>query len=643
MSKKGRSSVVLLGLVVSALLLVPLIYFALAARIDPVDEEALNEQIEYLQGTAVDSPAALQARFLAERDLDLTFLMPGPEYDINQSGVIAVFDPQDFEGWLDNLEPSELNGVTVYAVTVEEDPETRYTIFRNSLGEVLSTLAPDQNYYPLAWLAAWRPELYAENADPDTRAWYEALCDPARVSVTFYLLPVDSVEDMALARLESMGDGRNIGMNMMMGEGLPEPVTNLVIFAFEQVTNGMALGIGWPEEFTNNLEVFACTNLAPRGWYVASTNLSTAGTNSLWWVDTSITSNTESQFYRVGNADQDTDNDGLTDARERMMYGTAEDNADTDGDGLSDREESQDYLTDPVRSDTDGDGLNDGEEILTYNTDPLDPDSDDDGLSDGVEVHTCLGFDYRVEAATNGWINLPLNAETLREQLPDNNEDDGAVSVSLGFVLPIFGTNCAVVEIGVNGLIEFAAAVDGFSPWENESFPSLYPAPLIAAFWDDLCVFPEDSEMLCATVGSGTSAVFLVEWRNAALVRDPDNTRLTFQAVLEPSGVIRVNYQTLTGIDADGASATFGLQDAKGAAFCQYAYARSASVSNGLSLVYTPGWRFTNPRESDTDTDGVNDGNEVLRDRTDPTNPDRSPPFVYIVTPTDGARKVVLP
>jgi YD repeat-containing protein len=367
MSKKGRSSVVLLGLVVSALLLVPLIYFALAARIDPVDEEALNEQIEYLQATAVDSPADLQARFLAERDLDLTFLMPGPEYGINHSGGMAVFDPQDFEGWLDYLEPSEVNGVTVYAVTVSEDPETRYTIFRNSLGEVLSSLAPDQNYYPLAWLAAWRPELYAENADPDTRAWYEALCDPARVSVTFYLLPVESVEDMALARLASKADGRNIGMNMMMGEGLPEPVTNLVIFAFEQVTNGMALGIGWPEEFTNNLEVFACTNLAPTGWYVASTNLSTAGTNSLWWVDTSITSNTESQFYRVGNADQDTDNDGLTDARERMMYGTAEDNADTDGDGMNDGFEivnGLDAFQDDGMGNPDGDGFVNAEECV---------------------------------------------------------------------------------------------------------------------------------------------------------------------------------------------------------------------------------------------------------------------------------------
>jgi hypothetical protein len=146
MSKKGRSSVVLLGLVVSALLLVPLIYFALAAKFDPVDQDALNNQIEYLQSTAVDSPAALQARFLAERDLDLTFLMPGPEYDINHSAGFAVFDPQDFDGWENYLEPAEMNGVTVYPVTLAEDPDTRATIFYNEQDEPIDKLPAVPGY-----------------------------------------------------------------------------------------------------------------------------------------------------------------------------------------------------------------------------------------------------------------------------------------------------------------------------------------------------------------------------------------------------------------------------------------------------------------------------------------------------------------
>jgi hypothetical protein len=362
MSKKGRSSIVLLVMVVSGLLLAPLLYLALAAQFDPIDQDALDEQITFLQATAVDGPGALQARFLAERDLDLTFLVPGTEYGINHSAGFAVFNPEDFVGWEKALEPAELNGVAVYPVTLAEDPDTRDTIFYNGLNEPIATLAAAPGYDPFAWLADWHPELYAENADPETLAWYKALCDPARVSVTFYLLPVESVEDMARAQLATVEVGRNASMNMMMGEGMPEPVTNLVIFAFEHATNGMVLGIGWPEEFTNNLEVFSRATIAITGWTVASTNLSTAGTNSLWWVDSSITSNTESRYYCVGNADHDSDSDGIADARERMIYGTDENKADSDADGLSDWDELFVAGTDPLIQDTDNDGIIDSED-----------------------------------------------------------------------------------------------------------------------------------------------------------------------------------------------------------------------------------------------------------------------------------------
>jgi hypothetical protein len=473
---------------------------------------------------------------------------------------------------------------------------------------------------------------------------------------------------------------------------------------------------------------------------VASSNLSTAGTNSLWWTDTSLTTSVVTRFYRVGNADQDIDSDGLTDARERFMYGTDEELTDTDGDGLSDLAEAQTYYTDPLNPDTDNDGLNDGDEITPYGTDPLDPDSDNDGLLDGDEAHTCRRFSYSVDPVSSSWVNLSTNGTSLRGSLANNDEDDGAATVSLGFPFPFYGTNYGEAEIGVNGLIEFGDAKDGLSPWENEALPSLPPFPMIAAFWYDLCVFPENADILWATMPSGTSSVFVVEWRDVAIQYDPDNTHMTFQAVLEPSGIVRVNYQTLTGPDTDGSFATFGVQSAGGSA-CQYAYAEPGCVYTGLSLVYTPqreytdpcdsdtdddgmsdgwevlynlkpldasdapedadidgltnlqeyqlhtdprdfdtdhdgmadGWEVTydfdpldpsdaaedadndgltnlqeyqhdsDPQVPDTDTDGVEDGDEALRDRTDPTNPDRTPPAIHLITPVNGSRKVVVP
>ncbi|MFO7534399.1 MAG: hypothetical protein R6X19_01720 [Kiritimatiellia bacterium] len=379
MSKQGRTSIILLGLVVAGLLLVPLGYLAFAGRFDRIDQAALDRRIAVLQATTVDTPADLQARFRADVLRTLPILPPDPELKLNPSGGIVVFDPRAFSDWRELMEPSTLNGATVYPVTVAEDPETRDTVFYNEQAVPISVIAPETDYNPFAWLAAHRPEFYASNAVPAARAKAEALYDPARVIVTFYLLPAKDVGDMAEAQLAASSFDQDIGMSMRMGEGLPEPVTNLVIFAIERVTNGIALGIGWPYDFTNKLEVFARTNLAPIGWFVASTNLSTAGTNSQWWVDESFSSNTTARFYCVGNADLDSDEEGLTDARERWIYGTDERYSDSDMDDLSDWAELFEAGTDPWNPDSDNDGVPDGEDQYPLIHGPVIVVSDPDG------------------------------------------------------------------------------------------------------------------------------------------------------------------------------------------------------------------------------------------------------------------------
>jgi hypothetical protein len=348
MSKKGRTSVLLLGSVVACLICIPLAFLAYGANLD---RTALNNRMALLNATVTASPTALQARYRTARERILPILPPDPDYKLNPSGGIVVFDPVNFEAWAKVLEPAELHGVTVYPVTVTEDPETRYTAFYNGSAELIGYLAPEQDYFPFTWLADRHPEYYAENADPDALAWAEAIYDPARVSVTYYLLPAADVEAMAEAQLAAVKEPE-FQMNMMMGEGLPEPVTNIVIFAIEKATNGIALGIGWPDDFTNKLEVFARSTIATSGWSVASSSLSTAGTNSLWWVDTSLTSNILTRFYRVGNADLDSDGDGLTDARESFIWGTNPTNDDSDADGFSDYQEIISLKTDPNNDDT---------------------------------------------------------------------------------------------------------------------------------------------------------------------------------------------------------------------------------------------------------------------------------------------------
>ena len=69
-------------------------------------------------------------------------------------------------------------------------------------------------------------------------------------------------------------------------------------------------------------------------------------------------------------SDPDSDGDGLLDHEELFVYGTDPENADTDGDGLSDWDELNTHGTDPLLADSDGDGLGDGYEIQ-YGLDPL--------------------------------------------------------------------------------------------------------------------------------------------------------------------------------------------------------------------------------------------------------------------------------
>ena len=90
-----------------------------------------------------------------------------------------------------------------------------------------------------------------------------------------------------------------------------------------------------PQGFTNRLELFTCTNLGDSQWTLVATNLSAAGADSIAWTDTDWTGN-GIRYYRAGNADMDSDGDGLSDAEEKFIYHTDPNNADTDGDGMPD-------------------------------------------------------------------------------------------------------------------------------------------------------------------------------------------------------------------------------------------------------------------------------------------------------------------
>ncbi|MBQ7929860.1 MAG: InlB B-repeat-containing protein [Clostridia bacterium] len=99
----------------------------------------------------------------------------------------------------------------------------------------------------------------------------------------------------------------------------------------------------------------------------------------------------------ASDANDDTDEDGLSDYIEIYVLGSSPALVDTDGDSVNDGDEDpdEDMLTnleelalgtDMESCDTDSDSLEDGAEIRTYKTDPLAVDTDGDGAFDGYEV-----------------------------------------------------------------------------------------------------------------------------------------------------------------------------------------------------------------------------------------------------------------
>lgn len=130
------------------------------------------------------------------------------------------------------------------------------------------------------------------------------------------------------------------------GERPETAVSNIVLTAIARVNERFKLQIDYPAAFSNRLDIYVSTNLQAGSWALWDTNLATIGTTTLAWTESDAACSGP-RFYRVGNADLDSDLDGLADARETLVY-----------------------LTNPLMPDSDLDGIPDGAE-LRRGTDPV--------------------------------------------------------------------------------------------------------------------------------------------------------------------------------------------------------------------------------------------------------------------------------
>jgi subtilisin family serine protease len=168
--------------------------------------------------------------------------------------------------------------------------------------------------------------------------------------------------------------------------------------------------------------------------------------------------------------------------------------------------------------------------------------------------------------------------------------DNVAVAVALPFSFPFYDQLYDTAYVSTNGFLNFLAPNTSYM---NEPIPSqtaFLPNAAIYAYWDDLYV-DAASTIGTKVIGAAPDRAFVIQWQHVALFIDP-LSRIDFEVKLhERTGEIDVSYLRTSG-EANGASATIGIENELGDDALQYAFERPV-ISDGLSIHFVPPPRST--------------------------------------------------
>ncbi|MFX1511423.1 MAG: hypothetical protein ACFFCQ_02445 [Promethearchaeota archaeon] len=274
----------------------------------------------------------------------------------------------------------------------------------------------------------------------------------------------------------------------------------------------------------------------------------------------------------------DTDGDGLGDLQE-LQLGSNPRNVDTDHDMVSDGDEFFLFGTETFLPDSDSDGLTDGEEIYFFHSNPRLLDSDGDGIRDGAEV-----LDYGTD---------PMDEDTDNDGLTDKEE------------IKYYGTDPRNRDMDNDGLTdgeELEIYHTDPRNWDSDSDSITYLNE-----YGNLTYPLSDGDEVKRTKTDPTSA----DTDKDGLT---DGWELYLASGIIPSYVLEnpIALDPLSN-DTDGD----GLRDSA-----------EIAITNYTSLIY-PYIGFyieypfnSRPDKYDTDSDELNDFEEVHIYLTDPSNPD---------------------
>jgi len=284
--------------------------------------------------------------------------------------------------------------------------------------------------------------------------------------------------------------------------------------------------------------------------------------------------------------------------------------------------------TNPNRADTDGDGLNDSYEALTLLTDPTSRDTDSDGIEDGVEVNGAYGNPPQASD--------PRNNNTDGDELDDGDEDlNGNGVLDAGETDPtrredsddFDGDGIQNWEENLSctswDLIDtdFGGVHDGD---ERNISHGTDPCDSLINFVTTHTNWDSSFNQLTLTDASGFNPSGGRGWYNVSGTWTPFsygsrvNSLLSLVSFGPPTGTTEVaNFNGSfchTSATADGS-----IQTTRQYCDDDYTDSDGDGLADWQETLGTFGW-FSNPGLFDSDSDGVNDLDEILNN-TDPLQP----------------------
>ena len=344
----------------------------------------------------------------------------------------------------------------------------------------------------------------------------------------------------------------------------------------------------------------------------------------------------------------DSDGDGVLDGVEIKEAGSSPLIVDTDKDTLSDGKEFSHYHTSPLLIDTDGDTLPDAWEIqhgldpcstggdngrlgdpdgdqlpndleMKHQTSPTLADSDGDALSDLQEIGQIT-----VEN-----INEMRSGEALYSLSHSSNANQLVATFSLPSAIHFNTTSYSKILISLDGHILLFNDNENFSDLSSSNIQltglkNYATALIIAAFWDNLYYFNNKTRITLEE----TEDSYLVRYQDVGLDDFSSNQSVVGSFVItlpkNNNPCISITYSNLS-TSFTSQSATIGVRTALlsrdvGHKVYQYTFNQDNAINNNTTINFFIGCG-TDPTLSDTDNDGILDGEE-LAETTSPFNAD---------------------